>query len=180
VKPTTLDQRRIRELVELAGEQLEGDWVLVGGALAALWFTPGRVTEDVDIVSVVDRPDRRYALLDFAIAAGLSAEVVNSAADFFLRRIAGWEDHLEVLHIGSRARILRPTPTLFLMLKVGRMSEADLDDCLALVAEAKRSLWRIDVARVVAHLDALAPTGSAPAGARRQKLRTALDALRET
>ena len=178
--PTTLDQRRIRELVELAGEQLEGDWVLVGGALAALWFTPGRVTEGVDIASVVDRPERRYALLDFAIAAGLSPEVVNSAADFFLRRIPGWEDDLEVLHLGSRARILRPTPTLFLMLKVGRMSEADLDDCLALVAEARRRGWPIDVPRVVAQLEARASTGSTPADARRHDLRTVLETVRES
>jgi len=173
-----LDRRRIQELVESAADQLDGDWVLLGGSLAALWFTPGRVTEDVDIVSVVDEPERRYALLDFAVAAGLSPEVVNSAADFFLRRIPGWADDLEVLHQGSRGRIMRPTATLFLLLKVGRMSEADLEDCRALFAEAVRSGWPVDAARVVAQLDRLSSTSATPADARRAELRAALDAHR--
>ena len=78
--------------MEAAGEQLTGDWVLVGGALAALWFAADRVTVDVDLISLPDRPERRYELMDFALAQGLPIEAVNSAADFFLRRIPGWAD----------------------------------------------------------------------------------------
>ncbi len=168
-----LSKERIQQLVEAAGEQLTGDWVLVGGALAALWFAADRVTVDVDLISLPDRPERRYEIMDFALAQGLPLEAVNSAADFFLRRIPGWADDLE-LHEGTRARILRPTPALFLILKCGRMSEADLSDCLGLLALAQRTGMHVDRARVLAHLAGLPPAESEEATKRRESLREAL------
>jgi hypothetical protein len=169
-----LSKERIQRLMEAAGEQLTGDWVLVGGALAALWFAADRVTVDVDLISLPDRPERRYELMDFALAQGLPLEAVNSAADFFLRRIPGWVDDLEILHAGARARIFRPTPTLFLILKCGRMSEADLSDCLGLLALAQRTGMSMDRARVLAHLAGLPVPESEDALTRRETLREAL------
>jgi hypothetical protein len=174
--PHVLERQRIQQLIEAAGERLTGEWVLVGGALAALWLSPERVTEDVDLVSISDLPERRYQLMDFALDHGLPIEAVNSAADFFLRRIPGWTDDLELLHAGSRARILRPTPTLFLLLKCERLSEADLSDCLALLALAERGEIAIDATRVLARLDALGDPDSGPAALRRGRLRAALAA----
>ncbi len=169
-----LSKERILRLVEAAGEQLTGDWVLVGGALAALWFAADRVTVDVDLISLPDRPERRYELMDFALAQGLPLEVVNSAADFFLRRVPGWADELQLLHAGTRARIFRPTPTLFLILKCGRMSEADLRDCLGLLALVQRAGLSVDRARVLAHLAGLPVPESDEAAKRRESLREAL------
>jgi hypothetical protein len=169
-----LARERIQQLVDAAGEELDGDWVLVGGALATLWFSPQRVTEDIDLISVVDGPERRYQLMNFALVQGVPLEAVNSAADFFLRRIPDWTKQLELLHAGARARIFRPTPTLFLLLKTGRMSEADLGDCLALIDLAKRTGLAVDRARVCAHLGSLPDPESAPASARRNVLRAAL------
>jgi hypothetical protein len=170
----TLGRERIQALVGALADELEGDWVLIGGALAALWFASDRVTEDIDLVAVTDAPARRYALMDFALAHGLPLEAVNSAADFFLRRLPGWSDELELLHTGARGRIFRPTPTLFLLLKAGRMSEADLSDCLALVALARRTGLDIDRARVLAHLAALEAPETPAAVARRAALVLAL------
>lgn len=172
--PATLERTAVARLVEAAGERLTGDWVLVGGALAALWFSPERATEDVDLVAVVDEQGRRYELMGFALAQGLPIEAVSSVADFFLRRIPGWQDELEVLHAGPRARILRPSPTLFLLLKIGRMSEADLDDCLGLIAFVQRSGLVMDAARVEAGIDALKDGGPSPAADRREALRARL------
>ena len=165
---------RIQRLVEAAGEQLTGDWVLVGGALAALWFSPERVTEDIDLIALAERPDRRYELMDFALAQGLPLETVNSAADFFLRRVPGWTEELELLHAGPRARIFRPTATLFLLLKIGRMSEADLGDCLGLLELAELTGLALDRTRVLVQLASLPAPESGPAAARRARLRGAL------
>jgi hypothetical protein len=95
---------------------------------------------------------------------------------FFLRRIPGWTDDLELLHAGTRARILRPTPALFLILKCGRMSEADLSDCLGLLALAQRTGMPVDRARVLAHLAGLPAPESEVAAKRREELREALAA----
>lgn len=166
VAPTELERTAIARLVEAAGERLTGDWVLVGGALAALWFSPERATEDVDLVAVVDEQGKRYEVVELALAQGLPLEAVNSAADFFLRRIPGWQEELEVLHAGPRARILRPSPTLFLLLKIGRMSEADLGDCLGLIALVERCGLPLDGARVEAGIDALKGARPSPAAER--------------
>ena len=139
-----------------------------------MWFLPERATEDIDLISVVQGPDRRYQLMDFALAHGVPLEAVNSAADFFLRRFPDWRDQLEVLHAGAHARIFRPTPTLFLLLKVGRMSEADLGDCLALLNLATRTGLSVDRGRVRDHLSSLAEPESAAALARRNALHAAL------
>lgn len=172
---TVLARERIRELVDAAGEELDGDWVLVGGALATLWFLPDRATEDIDLISVLEGPDWRYQLMDFALAHGVPLEAVNSAADFFLRRFPDWRDQLEILHAGAHARILRPTPTLFLLLKAGRMSEADLGDCLALLNLATRTGLSVDRVRVRDHLRSLAEPESTAASERRKVLHAALE-----
>lgn len=171
----SLDRDRIHAIIEAAGERLEGDWVLVGGALVALWVREDRVTEDIDLVSRSAEIDRRWELFDFAVELGLPVEAINSAADFFLRREPGWENELELLHAGSRARILRPTPTLFLLLKCGRMSEADLDDCLDVSTLAQNRGLVLDVSRVVARIDSLSSPSDQPgATERRARLRREL------
>jgi hypothetical protein len=98
---------------------------------------------------------------------------VNSAADFFVRRISDWRDQLIELHRGSRATIFRPTATLFLLLKLARLTEVDLDDCAALLAHCRATgeSEAIDAPRVLASLDALAPTPDAALAARRSALR---------
>jgi hypothetical protein len=49
VVPLRFDRSRIQALLELAGEQLTGEWLLIGGAAAAAWFSPVRTTEDIDL-----------------------------------------------------------------------------------------------------------------------------------
>src|SRR2546422_846854 len=61
-----LDRERLDAIVAAIGDQLEGEWLLIGGALAALWFAPRRTTEDVDIVGLRGDPSERVALLELA------------------------------------------------------------------------------------------------------------------
>ncbi|HEY1818035.1 MAG TPA: hypothetical protein VGG74_37085 [Kofleriaceae bacterium] len=166
----TFDRARIEALVERAGEQLDGDWVLMGAAAAVAWFSPARTTADIDLIGLAGTQSERLAVMDFALEVGLPVEAVNSAADFFVRRIPDWRDQLVVLHRGSRATIHRPNATLFLLLKVGRLSETDLDDCRQLLATSET----IDRDRVIAALDALLSTHDAALGARRASLRASL------
>jgi hypothetical protein len=166
---TSFDRARIEALVQAIADELEGDWLLIGGALVALWLEPDRTTEDIDLIGLRGEPSERYALLDFAARSGLPIESINSAADFFVQRIPGWREQVEVLLVGARGRILRPTPTLFLLLKIGRLSERDLADCLAAVAAAGPDA-PLDPVRVKAALAALPPADPAAAERRTRLL----------
>lgn len=172
--PLRFDRDRIAAFLELAGARLTGDWLLIGGAAAAAWFAVERTTEDVDLIGLGGTAAERLALMDLAATAGLPIEAVNSAADFFVRRIDGWRDELVVLVPGAHATIYRPSATLFLLLKIGRLSAVDLDDCLRLLAHCAAGDEPVDATRVVAALDGLPVTDDAALGSRRATLRAAL------
>lgn len=169
-----LDAGRIRHVVRAVADRLDGDWLLVGGALAAIWIRPGRTTEDVDLVAIPASQERRLALFQLADDLGLPVEALNTAADFFVERVPGWRDELETLHSGKRGTVYRPSPTLFLLLKLRRLSAEDLEDCVALVAKASREGLSIDRRRVLRALDALPESPDAALSARRDRLRETL------
>lgn len=148
--------------------------MVVGGAAAAAWFSDARTTEDVDLIALDASAAQRLALMDFAVAHGLPVEAVNSAADFFVRRIDGWRDHLVPLVRGTRATIYRPTATLFLLLKIGRLSATDLEDCMGLLRHCKNTGEVVDVVRIRDRLDALPASDDVALVARRSELRHAL------
>lgn len=168
-----LDAEAIERLLDAATDRLEGEWILVGGALAAIWFSPTRVTEDVDLVGLAGTNEQRLALMRLAQDVGLPIEAVNSAADFFVLRNPRWRDDIEVLRRGPRSVLYRPTPTFFLLLKM-RLGEQDLDDCLKMIEHASDHGLALDRARVIAAIDALAATEDAPLRDRRARLRARL------
>jgi hypothetical protein len=172
--PEELGRQRLDELLTAMSERLEGDWLLIGGALVALWLEPRRVTEDIDLVGLAGSQEQRRQLMEFAAAAGLSIEAVNSAADYFVRRIRGWEQEIALFRGGPSARVYRPTPTLFLLLKIGRLSDQDLADCEAVFARARTDALPIDAPRVLAALDELPPTAEPALAGRRDRLRRRL------
>jgi hypothetical protein len=169
----SFDRARIEALLHLAGERLEGEWLLVGGASAAAWFSPARTTEDLDLIGLAGTQAERFSLMELAAAAAIPIEAVNSAADFFVRRIPDWRQQLVELHRGSRATIFRPSATLFVLLKLRRLTETDLDDCTALLRHVRATGEAIDRVRVVAALDALVDTADAALARRREALRAA-------
>ena len=164
-------RRELDEFLDSAADRLPGRWVLVGDAAAA-WFLDDRVTRDIDLVAMEDTHEQRIALLDLAAERGLPLEAVNSAAGWFLRRIAGWENELEPLRSGH-GTTLRPSPTLFLLTKIRRLAESDLADCLALIEAAEANGWALDGARVLEALDAL-PAADGNLKHRRDALRERL------
>jgi hypothetical protein len=164
------DRSRIQALLALAGDRLDGDWLLVGGGAAAAWFSPARTTEDLDLVGLAGTQAERFALMNLAVEAAIPIEAVNSAADFFVRRIAGWRDELVVLVRGARATIYRPSATLFVLLKLARLTAVDLDDCLGAIATGDP----LDRARVTAAIAALPSSEDVALGERRTRLARAL------
>jgi hypothetical protein len=173
--PAAFDAESLDAVVSALLDRLEGDWLLIGGALVALWLEPRRVTEDIDLIGLSGSQDERLALMQAASDLGLPVETVNSAADFFVRRLPGWEHHIEPFRSAPRARLFRPTPTLFLQLKLGRLSEQDLADCLSLIDHARRNGLAVDTERVIAALSAQ-PAADEPLAGRRLRLRAALEA----
>ncbi len=150
-----MDRKRLEEVLERAVERLSGEWLLLGGALVALWVEGRRTTEDVDLIGLGGSAEERYALMELAADLGLPIEAVNSAADFFVRRVKGWREELEPFRKGPTSVIYRPTATLFVLLKMGRLSDQDLQDCVAVIEKAKRDGLRLDVVRLREALDVL-------------------------
>lgn len=175
--PHRFDRIRIQALLELAGERLAGDWLLIGGGAAASWFAPSRTTEDIDLIGLLGTQDERFALMQLAVDAAIPVEAVNSAADFFVRKIPGWRDEIVPLHRGPAATIYRPSATLFLLLKINRLSEVDLDDCLALHEHCRVRGEVVDRDRVLKALGALPKTEDDSLAGRRAELFHALGQL---
>ena len=163
----TLDRDRLDAILTAVCERLDGEWLLIGGAIAALWFEPRRTTEDVDIVGLAGKPSERLALFELADSLGLPVESMNSAADFFVHRIPDWRSQLVLFRSGAKGRVFRPTATLFLLLKVRRLDERDLEDCRALIASGER----FEATRVSEAIDALPPPADEDVAARRTELR---------
>ena len=87
-------------------------------------------------------PDRRFSpycwRTRLALAhKGLPVETINQAAGLFLRKIANWNKMLVPLIKGT-ATIYRPNVTLFLLLKMERLSESDLGDCIEFIKFSKK------------------------------------------
>ena len=168
--PIELDRGRIEEIVRALGDRLDGEWVLLGGALTAIWLLPRRVTEDIDIVSLAGSSGDRLTLMLAAEELGLPVEAVNSAADFFLERIPGWRNRLELHLEGRSARIYRPDPTLFLLLKSRRLSEQDLADCRAMLQKVEAEGLLLDRRAVLECLGGLDATDDEALSGRRAEL----------
>ncbi len=133
-----LDGTRLRRFLKLAGERLRGDWVVIGGCVLPLLGVEHRVTVDIEIAGP-DDSGMKDTLILFGIAEelGLPVETINQAGALFLRRIPFWESNLIEIHRGSGATLHVPDATLFLLLKIRRLTESDLGDCLAMLDLAR-------------------------------------------
>ena len=53
------DRSLVERVIAAAADRLEGDWLLVGGALAVMWLDSERATEDIDLFSLRGLPADR-------------------------------------------------------------------------------------------------------------------------
>jgi hypothetical protein len=172
-----LDSQTLHRFVQLAANRLTGDWVILGGAAVPLMGGPFRATLDIDIAGPKEASNSQsMILLDIATELGLPIEAVNQAAAFYLRQIEGWQDHLVLLVRGPSASIFRPDATLYLLLKISRLSEADLQDCTEAINLARRHHEPLDLRRIE---EAISASGRIPmcSPARAERLRSLHQAL---
>ncbi len=132
--------RLVKTLLKKTSETLEGDWVLIGGALIQFLEIHERTTMDIDIVPLSQSRanEQTLNLMKLAENLQLPVEVINISAAFFLFKIKSYKDNLQVLYKGKKGVVYGPNLELFLRLKLNRLSETDLDDCLSYLQYTKK------------------------------------------
>lgn len=130
-----IDSKFMKKFIALASEQLEGEWVVMGGTVLPLLGIDLRVTVDIDVVGLELKNSNQQSLRLMALAEsmGLPIEAVNQAGAYFLSKIPDVREHLVLYHESKKCKIYRPNVYLFLKLKIARLSQSDLEDCLAMI-----------------------------------------------
>lgn len=126
-----LNPQLLSEFLDLAGERLKGEWLLVGGTLLPAVGISVRSTVDIDLLGLGAREQaQNLELMEIADALGLGIEAVNQAAAFFLKKVGYKQNELIVLRQSTNSTIYRPSVALYWRLKLGRLTETDLTDCI--------------------------------------------------
>jgi len=128
---TVINTKISKKFLELAAKELKGDWVVMGGTVMVLMGVNERFTVDIDLAGpkTATQADT-LKLMTIAEKIGLAPEAINQAGAFFLNRIPRWEDNLVPILQTKHFSLSRPNSFLFLQLKIARLSESDLGDCL--------------------------------------------------
>jgi hypothetical protein len=137
-----MENEKIEAILDEICQKIGGEWLLVGGCLVQLEYDGARATEDIDLIHIFDPAKTSVKAQDELFKAasqlGLDPESVNSAAGFFVSELPGWEDELEEWRHGPAGRVLKPSLTLFVALKLARGSEIDLQDISSAVRKEGR------------------------------------------
>jgi len=125
-----IERKKLDALLSQVCENIGGDWVLLGGALALLSFDDTRMTEDIDLFArdQAKAPEKLRKLFAEGRSLGLNEEQLNSAASFFFGEIPSWQEELVLLRSEKNGRIWRPTLTALAYMKLKRGSRIDLQD----------------------------------------------------
>ena len=125
----------MKKFINLAVHQLEGEWIVIGGTVLPLLGIDLRVTVDIDLVNLESKNSNAQSLqlMEIAQSMGLPVETINQAGAYFLSKIDGVRDHLVLFQSSSKCKIYRPDVYLFFKLKLARLSQSDLEDCLAII-----------------------------------------------
>ncbi|GJL65624.1 MAG: hypothetical protein NPIRA05_05950 [Nitrospirales bacterium] len=126
-----ISKELLDQFFELASEKLSGEWILLGGSVLPFVGRPIRATVDIDLATTSLRGgEHQLELMEIAESLSLPIEAVNTAAEFFVRKIPGFENNL--VHMFSKGDfcVNRPNVNLFIQLKLPRLSESDLEDIL--------------------------------------------------
>jgi hypothetical protein len=129
MKPLT--KEILQKFLQQARTHLKGEWVLIGGTLLPLLGLDYRSTTDIDLVGLSAREQgQALSLMELAERLGLPVETINQAGAHFLNKIPRFKNHLILLEKGLSAKIYRPDLYLYVALKIQRLSESDMNDCL--------------------------------------------------
>lgn len=122
----------VNKFIKKALENLNGDWVIIGGTVLSLLGIEDRVTVDIDLISLRNNHSNAQTikLMEIADSLGLPVETVNQSGEFYLKKIPNFMDHLELFAESRKCKIYRPNAYLFFELKLARMTETDILDCI--------------------------------------------------
>lgn len=147
-----LARKQIHAFLELAKNRLEGKWLVIGGTVLPMMGYEVRPTMDIDFVCLEQDSsnEQQLQLMQVAEDLELPVETINSAGAFFVKKLGDISGHVVELAKGKAATIYRPDAWLFFKLKLSRLSENDLADCLAFaehcrgeVSKEKKSLLKL-------------------------------------
>ncbi len=133
----TINRKLMKRFQEQALRTLSGEWVIIGGAVLHVLGLDKRLTMDIDLARKSGDLDETLKLMKIAEKLNLPVTAINQAGAFFLRRIQNWEKKLILCAESSSCRIYRPHGELYLQLKMSRMSESDLEDCMQMIQYCK-------------------------------------------
>jgi hypothetical protein len=121
--------KTLKILLKKVGDELNGEWVLIGGTVLPALGIDYRATVDVDLIPIHNNDNEALLeLMNLADSMNLPIESINSAGTFFLKKQTHFEKNLVLLHKGKKGKIFRPDFLLYLKLKIARLSEQDLSD----------------------------------------------------
>ncbi len=131
----SIDSKLMKKFMERAVQQLEGEWIVIGGTVLPLLGIDLRITVDIDLVNLDIKNSNRQSLqlMEIAESLGLPVETINQAGSYFLSKIDDVRDHLILFQESKKCKIYRPDSYLFLKLKIARLSQSDFEDCSAFV-----------------------------------------------
>jgi hypothetical protein len=145
----TLSPKILKKFLKLASETLTGEWVFVGGTVLPSLGVEHRPTVDIDFVALQpSNNDQTLKLMSIAEKLALPVESINQAASYFFFKTKYQKEDLIPLLQEKNCIIYRPSVTLFLILKIQRMSPTDLDDCREMLRYAKKLKEPLATARV--------------------------------
>ena len=161
IKP--LDRDALSTFLRVALERLDGHWVLIGGAVLPLLGIEHRTTVDIDIVGPKSATqEQTLVLMEIAEELGFPVETINQAGAYFLRKQEGYESLLLPLARSRRATISRPNATLYVLLKLSRLTETDLEDCRQILDYARDHGEDVDHPRLEESIQAARQQGVSP------------------
>ena len=144
-------------------EEINSDWVIIGGSLLAIINASDRSTADIDICPLNEMTnEHRLLLMNLAVKSGLPIEAINPSADFFLRQIPNWKASLILFKAGKKGNIFRPSLELYLKLKLNRCSDTDIEDCISFISWHKKSSLEINsenIKHILKNYDSKKPRG---------------------
>ena len=77
-------------------------------------------------------------LMEIAEELKLPVESINQVGVFYLSKIDDDRDHLVLIQESKQCNIFRRDVYLFIKLKIERLSETDLDDCVHFLRKQKK------------------------------------------
>lgn len=151
---TALNEDLLKKFLKTAVKRLKGEWVLLGGTLLPYLGCNHRSTTDIDFVPIQASSNQQtLELMKISEDLKLPIETVNMAALYFLQKIPEYKKHLVVLEETKTCTVFRPDIFLYLSLKIGRLSESDLLDCLEMLKLEKDELPKGDLKKITTHIE---------------------------